>query len=90
LIPLPAVFAEQQKIVDCLSSVDELIAAQARKLDALKTHIKGQMQQLFPRGSEPQPRLRFPEFQNAGEWEEKRLENLARRGSGHSPSKSKP
>jgi type I restriction enzyme S subunit len=67
-IPLPAEFAEQQKIADCLSSVDELIAAQARKLDALKTHKKGLMQQLFPREGETQPRLRFPEFQNAGEW----------------------
>jgi type I restriction enzyme S subunit len=60
---------EQQKIAECLSSVDELIAAQARKLDALKTHKKGLMQQLFPREGETQPRLRFPEFQNAGEWE---------------------
>lgn len=32
---------EQQKIAECLSSVDELIATQARKLDALKTHKKG-------------------------------------------------
>jgi type I restriction enzyme S subunit len=61
---------EQQKIAGCLSSVDELIAAQARKLDALKTHKKGLMQQLFPREGETQPRLRFPEFQNAGEWRE--------------------
>jgi type I restriction enzyme S subunit len=61
--------AEQQKIAECLSSVDELIAAQARKVDALKTHKKGLMQQLFPREGETQPRLRFPEFQNAGEWE---------------------
>ncbi len=61
--------AEQQKIAECLSSVDEVIAAQARKLDALKTHKKGLMQQLFPREGETQPRLRFPEFQNAGEWE---------------------
>ena len=30
--------AEQQNIAECLSSVDELIAAQARKLDALETH----------------------------------------------------
>ena len=66
LLPLPP---EQQKIAECLSSVDELIAAQARKLDALKTHKKGLMQQLFPREGETQPRLRFPEFQNAGEWE---------------------
>lgn len=33
--------AEQQRIAECLSSLDELIAAQARKLDALKTHKKG-------------------------------------------------
>ncbi len=62
---------EQQKIAECLSSVDDLMAAQARKLDALKTHKKGLMQQLFPREGETQPRLRFPEFQNAGEWEVK-------------------
>ena len=68
LIPLPAVFAEQQKIAECLSSVDELMAAQARKVDALKTHKKGLMQQLFPREGETQPRLRFPEFQNVGGW----------------------
>lgn len=61
---------EQQKIAECLSSVDELIAAQAHKLDALKAHKKGLMQQLFPREGETQPRLRFPEFQNAGGWEE--------------------
>ena len=59
---------EQQKIADCLSSVDELIAAQARKLDALKIHKKGLMQQLFPRDGETQPRLRLPEFLNSPEW----------------------
>jgi type I restriction enzyme S subunit len=67
---------EQQKIAECLSSVDELMAAQARKVDALKTHKKGLMQQLFPRDDETQPRLRFPEFQNAGEWEPDTLENV--------------
>ena len=61
--------SEQQEIADCLSSVDERIAAQTRKLDALKTHKKGLMQQLFPREGETQPRLRFPEFQNASEWD---------------------
>lgn len=39
---------EQQKIADCLTSVDELISNQTQKLDALKTHKKGLMQQLFP------------------------------------------
>lgn len=59
---------EQQKIADCLSSLDELIAAQARKVDALNTHKKGLMQQLFPREGEMQPRLRFPGFTDAGGW----------------------
>ncbi len=67
---------EQQKIAECLSSADELIAAQARKLDALKTHKKGLMQQLFPREGETQPRLRFPEFRNAGDWKEVPLSEL--------------
>lgn len=60
--------AEQQKIADCLSSLDELIDAQAQRVDALKIHKKGLMQQLFPSEGETQPRLRFPEFQDAGEW----------------------
>jgi type I restriction enzyme S subunit len=40
--------AEQQRIAACLSSLDDLIAAQTQKLEALKTHKKGLMQQLFP------------------------------------------
>jgi len=39
---------EQQVIADCLSSFDDLITAQTQKIDALKTHKKGLMQQLFP------------------------------------------
>lgn len=59
---------EQQKIADCLSSIDALIAAEADKLEALKDHKKGLMQQLFPAPGETNPRLRFPEFQYAGDW----------------------
>ena len=72
-IPFPSSPREQQKIAECLSSVDEVIAAEARKLDALKSHKKGLMQELFPREGETQPRLRFPEFQNAPEWVVKTL-----------------
>lgn len=62
---------EQQKTADCLTSVDEVIAAQGRKVETLKAHKRGLMQQLFPREGETRPRLRFPEFSNAPEWEQK-------------------
>jgi type I restriction enzyme S subunit len=68
---------EQQKIADCLTSVDELITTQTQKLDALKTHKKGLMQQLFPAEGETVPRLRFPEFRDKGEWEGKKLSKIA-------------
>jgi type I restriction enzyme S subunit len=45
---LPNDELEQQKIADCLFSIDELINAQRQKFDELKTHKKGLMQQLFP------------------------------------------
>lgn len=67
---------EQQRVADCLNSVGELIVAQGRKLDALKAHKKGLMQQLFPRQGETQPHLRFPAFQNAGEWEPRKAGTL--------------
>lgn len=38
---------EQQKIADCLSSLDSVIDEQTQKLGSLKTHKKGLMQQLF-------------------------------------------
>ncbi len=39
---------EQQKIAACLSSLNELITAQSQKIEKLKEHKKGLMQQLFP------------------------------------------
>ena len=81
LLPNPTQ-PEQQKLAECLSSVDEVIAAQARKLDALKSHKKGLMQELFPREGETQPRLRFPEFQDAPEWGEKKLSSMVQLVSG--------
>lgn len=61
---------EQQKIADCLSSLDDLIEATAQKVDALKEHKKGLMQRLFPAEGKNVPDLRFPEFQGAKEWKE--------------------
>ena len=84
---LPSV-REQQKIADCLSSVDALITAEAGKLGALKEHKKGLMQQLFPALGETAPRLRFPEFKGAGEWEWKAINEIAGLHKGKGVSKS--
>lgn len=45
---LPPTLAEQQKIANCLSELDDLIASETKQLEALKDHKKGLMQQLFP------------------------------------------
>jgi type I restriction enzyme S subunit len=82
-VPVPP-NQEQQKIADCLSSIDELISAQSQKVEALKTHKKGLMQQLFPREGETIPRLRFPEFRVAGEWDEVSFEKIIKINSGKS------
>lgn len=93
LLTLPIVFptlAEQQKIADCLSSLDDLITTQAQKIETLEAHKKGLMQQLFPAEGETLPRLRFPEFASLPHWEKKRLSELTTyvdyRGKG--PNKS--
>lgn len=78
---------EQQKIADCLTSLDEVITAHQDKLEVLKNHKKGLLQNLFPQEGQKVPNYRFPEFANNGEWEEKKLEGLAKRGSGHTPNK---
>lgn len=70
---------EQKKIAVCLSSLDDLIAAQARKIEALKAHKKGLMQQLFPAEGETVPRLRFPEFLNAPSWKERCVGKLLKK-----------
>jgi type I restriction enzyme S subunit len=96
--------------------VDELIGAESRKLDALKTHKKGLMQQLFPgtptslgaptspsasrtkkradgdvgAPRDTQPRLRFPEFRDNGEWEPRTLGSVCSSFSGGTPSTSQP
>lgn len=47
-IALPPLPTEQHRIATCLSSLDALITAETQKHEALKTHKRGLMQQLFP------------------------------------------
>ena len=66
-IPFPR-FTEQQKIADCFVSIDKEIDATKRKLEQLKEYKNGLMQRLFPAKGKTTPELRFPDFQNDGEW----------------------
>jgi type I restriction enzyme S subunit len=47
-VAIPNDEREQQRIATCLSSLDALITAETQKHEALKTHKRGLMQQLFP------------------------------------------
>ncbi|KWV11910.1 hypothetical protein ATB53_05575 [Xanthomonas translucens] len=70
---------EQRQIADCLSCLDACIHEEIRKLDALKTHKQGLMQQLFPAEGQCLPRLRFPGFE--GEWDIRNVGDVMSVGS---------
>jgi type I restriction enzyme S subunit len=67
---------EQEKIADCLSSIDSLITVQSQKVELLKEHKNGLLEQLFPKDGENVPKLRFLKFANSGKWEEKILNDI--------------
>ncbi|MHB0897379.1 MAG: restriction endonuclease subunit S, partial [Spirochaetales bacterium] len=75
--------SEQQKIADCFSSLDELIAVQIKKLESFKAYKKGLIQGLFPAEGESAPRLRFPESQGEQGWEEKQLDAVCKFQDGY-------
>jgi len=75
-ITYPSEEEEQQKIANCLTSLNDTIAAQARKVGALKTYKRALMQQLFPREGETTPRLRFPEFASTSSWHSQKISSL--------------
>lgn len=81
-MPFPPL-AEQRRIAQTLTALDELIAATNEKLEQMKAYKKGLMQQLFVNSMGGGkllninylqiPKLRFPEFYDEKEWEEKKL-----------------
>lgn len=87
-VPYPRSFKEQQKIADCLSSIDELIDAETRKLTALEKYKKGLMQKLFPAEGKTLPECRFPEFQGCGEWKREEIGKIGEVITGKTPSTS--
>lgn len=80
----PSLF-EQQKIANCLSSIDDLIETEAKKFEELKKHKTCLMQKLFPAEGEVVPQFRFPEFQEELNWKIVQLGNISKIVRGGSP-----
>lgn len=82
LVCIPSL-AEQRRIAACLSALDEMLAATNEKLEQMKAYKKGLMQKLFVDSIGGGKllkinylqilKLRFPEFYDEKEWEEKKL-----------------
>ena len=68
--------SEQEKISTCLSSLEELIHSESRKLEAHKQHKNGLLQQLFPKNGENFPKLRLGKFSQ--EWKAVELSQIAK------------
>jgi len=79
LLPVPPTEAEQQRIADCLGSLDRLIAAEDRKLEALRQHKQGLVQALFPRIDEDQPTIRFTKYRGNPGWKPRRISELLKK-----------
>ena len=80
---------EQQKIAECLSSIDSYISSINEKVEQLKAHKKSLLQKLFPQNGKNVPEYRFSEFNNTKEWEIKKVGDIATTFSGGTPSISK-
>ena len=77
IFTIPQERKEQQKIADCLSSIDDLISVEEKKLSLLNDYKKGWMQKLFPIEGRNVPEWRFPEFRASGEWENTTIGKIA-------------
>ncbi len=88
MLPYPLAEKEQQKIAHCLSSIDKVIELEGQKLNALRDHKKGLLQNLFPAEGKTLPKFRFPEFRDSSKWIIKTLdENLIQRSQRNKESK---
>ncbi len=83
---------EQKKIAAILSSVDEAIEAAQSVIDQLQVVKKAMMAELLTRGlAGRHTRFKQTEIGEVPEgWQTPLLDDVARRGSGHTPSKTHP
>ena len=85
VVPFPAK-AEQNKIVEYFSNLDDLITLHQRKCDEIKTLKKYMLQKMFPQNGEKVPEIRFDGFTE--DWEQRKLGELGEILTGSTPSTS--
>lgn len=73
VVPFPAK-AEQNKIVEYFSNIDDLITLHQRKCDEMKTLKKYMLQKMFPQNGQKIPEIRFEGF--TGEWEQRKCKDI--------------
>ena len=70
---IPKSIEEQQKIAECLSSIDSYISSINKKVEQLKAHKTSLLQKLFPQNGKNVPEYRFPEFKKDSTWKKMKL-----------------
>ena len=87
VVPFPTK-AEQNKIVDYFSNLDNLITLHQRKCDEVKSLKKYMLQKMFPQNEQKVPEIRFEGFTEA--WEQRKLGDvLDDMYNGQTPSRNK-
>ena len=80
---MPECKSEMQAIGHFMSNLDGLITLHQRKYDKLVIFKKSMLEKMFPKDGESVPEIRFAGFTDP--WEQRKLENLASFGGGHTP-----
>ena len=75
--------AEQERIAEALSDVDELISSLEKLIEKYKSIKSACLQQMFPQNGEKVPRMRLPGFTDA--WEQRKLGEVCKITMGQSP-----
>lgn len=76
-IPMPRTIEEEDNIASFFTTIDAQISASTSRLTSLKQIKAASLQAMFPQEGGTTPRVRFKGFE--GEWEEKRLGDIAER-----------
>ncbi|WFA03035.1 restriction endonuclease subunit S [Limosilactobacillus fermentum] len=71
---------EQTKLGEFFEKLDNLIAANQRKINLLKEQKKGYLQKMFPKNGEKVPKLRFAGF--ADDWKDRKLGDITKISTG--------